>query len=48
MAERLGVVRRGKGFLPEPDRVITLGNEGIGRILTMTARPENKNFCADI
>jgi tRNA threonylcarbamoyladenosine biosynthesis protein TsaE len=26
---------RGKGFLPEPDRIITLRNEGLGRLLTM-------------
>jgi tRNA threonylcarbamoyladenosine biosynthesis protein TsaE len=26
---------QGKGFLPEPDRVITLSYEGLGRVLTM-------------
>ena len=26
---------RGKGFLPEPDKVITLSSEGTGRLLTM-------------
>ncbi|NOT13199.1 MAG: tRNA (adenosine(37)-N6)-threonylcarbamoyltransferase complex ATPase subunit type 1 TsaE [Methylococcaceae bacterium] len=26
---------QGQGFLPEPDRVITLSNEGLGRLLTM-------------
>lgn len=38
----------GKGFLPEPDVVITLDNEGLGRLLTMTTQSDNKNFCADI
>jgi len=27
----------GKGFLPEPDWVITLSNEGLGRLLTIEA-----------
>jgi len=26
---------RGKGFLPEPDRIINLSYEGLGRLLTM-------------
>ncbi len=32
---------QGKGFLPEPDRVITLENEGLGRLLTMEAHSGN-------
>ena len=32
---------QGKGFLPEPDRVITLQNEGFGRLLTMETHSGN-------
>jgi tRNA threonylcarbamoyladenosine biosynthesis protein TsaE len=31
----------GKGFLPEPDWVITLTNEGLGRLLTIEANLHN-------
>jgi len=33
---------RGKGFLPEPDRVITLKTQGLGRSLNMDYGPEKK------
>jgi len=33
---------RGKGFLPEPDRVITLETQGLGRSLNIVYGPEKK------
>lgn len=31
----------GKGFLPEPDWIITLTNEGLGRLLTIETNPHS-------
>ena len=33
---------QGQGFLPEPDSVITLTTQGLGRLLTMTDSTEKK------
>ena len=33
---------QGQGFLPEPDSVITLTTQGLGRLLTMTDSAEKK------
>jgi tRNA threonylcarbamoyladenosine biosynthesis protein TsaE len=37
---------RGKGFLPEPDGVIILTNEGLGRLLAMEIKSGNKIILA--
>ena len=39
---------KGKGFLPEPDSVITLENEGFGRSLTMEVIQVTKIILGDI
>lgn len=39
---------QGKGFLPEPDGVIILTNEGLGRLLIMEIKSHNKIILADM
>jgi len=34
---------QGKGFLPEPDGVITLHNDGVGRLVTLTIKNRHKD-----